>query len=555
MPRILNYKYLYFLVILVFFVALIFKDPFSERTLIPNLEPYPDTLHYVTPALGLIRGNGFSVNREGRSFVPSVPPLYSLSLIPFFLIKPDPRVAYYTNVFLALSSVILFWLILKRFTENKLTIITGLVLYITNYFIYWVPSLVMAENLILTLYLAIVWLMLLKPTVTKAIFTAVLAVAAYAVKYVNAPLSAIIVVLYIMKILSAKEVKTKKKVIASFLISGLFAYVLLSVFENVFYGKNSLTQFSFFINVISGSIFKSGAASAGASSAGGSSMVWFSISYIKLNLPVYIRALLGTPSRFLWDYTPIVPGFVGVAGLLGLLINVFTKKSRFISIVLLSFIFSSVIFLSTFYTHDTRYIYIAIPTLIIGLVMFLLTIENRISVNKNIIFQCLLAAFLLWYIAGNFTRIKSQISLNFRYAETPWNYISVKKTNEFFASVKKQNNKKPVLISALPPFFVDYYSNGNYTLLPLSYEQEFQGQKAREIIWGPNDYSDLSKLYKKYLTEGYDVYVSRSGLGNESYTNRDFNKIVAEFNTQLVFSGCFDQCNIYMIKLKEKNGQ
>ena len=87
--------------------------------------------------------------------------------------------------------------------------------------------------------------------------------------------------------------------------------------------------------------------------------------------------------------------------------------------------------------------------------------------------------------------------------------------------------------------------------MPLSYEQEFRGQEVRQIVWGPNDYSDLPKLYTKYLKEGFNLYVSRSGLGNEGYTNRDFNTIVKEFNTELVLQGCYDQCNIYRVKLKE----
>ena len=85
-------------------------------------------------------------------------------------------------------------------------------------------------------------------------------------------------------------------------------------------------------------------------------------------------------------------------------------------------------------------------------------------------------------------------------------------------------------------------------MLPLSSEQEFRGIK--EIVWGPNDYSDLPKLYRKYLKEGFNVYVSRAGLGNESYTNRDFDNIVKVFNTQIVLPGCFDQCNIYRVKIK-----
>ena len=156
--------------------------------------------------------------------------------------------------------------------------------------------------------------------------------------------------------------------------------------------------------------------------------------------------------------------------------------------------------------------------------------------------------FFCFYVFNNALRIKNQISLNLKYAETPWYYISVLKLNEYFTDDKVIDGKKPVVISALPPFLVDFYSNGNYTLLPLSYEQEFRS--AKEITWGPNDYTDLPKLYTKYIKEGYDVYVSRYGLGNEVYTNRDFEIIMKEFQLDLVWPGCYEQCNIYTVGLK-----
>ena len=97
------------------FALLIYKNPFSQRTLIPNFEPFPDTFHYINPALSLLKGNGFSINRDGRVIRPNVPPLYSLSLIPAFAIKLDPRISYYSNAALAFISLFLFWSILKNY--------------------------------------------------------------------------------------------------------------------------------------------------------------------------------------------------------------------------------------------------------------------------------------------------------------------------------------------------------------------------------------------------------------------------------------------------------
>lgn len=534
-------------VLIIVFLLLLFKDPFSERTLIPNFEPYPDTFNYIDPALNLIKGKSFNLSREGRIRVQAVPPLYSFSLMPLFLLKSDPRMAYYANVILSLVSLLFFWLILRRIFVNKSIIFFLLVLYVTNYFIYWVPSIIMAENLTLTLFLISVFLLLSKPVIVNQILLAALAIGLYATKYANISLTFTIIFFSLGKIILEKIVLKQKIKLMLLLLAAVFLFfAVLAVFEGITKGNNIFTQVLEHLSSIERSVPKNNTPSEIISASS-----WFGIQYVRQNLPLYINSLLGAPNRFLWDHTPLVPKFIAIAGLVGIIGSIFSKKYRFLSQVLLFSLSATVMFMSTFYSFDARYLYIAIPTLLIGFGLFLMGLENKI-LTKNFFLILLIFVFICIYLISNFTRIKSQISLNLRYAETPWNYVAVLKMNEYFSADKIKSEKKPILISALPPFLIDYYSNGNYTLLPLSYEQEFRGIK--ETVWGPNDYSDLPKLYRKYLNEGYEVYVSRAGLGNESYTNRDFNTIIAEFDTKLVLRGCYDQCNIYSVKLKE-NGQ
>lgn len=537
-------------VIIFLFALLLYKDPFSERSLIPNFEPYPDTFNYIDPALNFVRGKGFNLNREGRVRIQAVPPLYSFSFIPAFIVKPDPRMTYYVNVLLSFTSLLIFWLILNKIFKNIYIKYLLLILYITNYFIYWVPSLVMAENLTLTLFLAAIFFLQSKVTLVNLISLSALAVASYATKYANIPTTLIIICLTSAKIIFNNLVFKKKiKLLLFFLAFILLFFVSLAVFENVNKGNNIFSQI--FEHVTS--IYKSVPNASPDSQIVVSSSSWFGIQYIEKNLPLYLSSIMGNSNRFLWDNTPIVPKFLAIMGLSGILAGIFTKKIRFIAISLLLFISSSVIFISSFYTFDARYIYIAIPSLLLGCGLILAIYNERISLNKRIVLNAAIIIFIIIYLIINFNRIKSQISLNLRYAETPWYYVSVLKMNEYFTSERIVNNKKLILISALPPFLIDYYSNGNYILLPLSYEQEFRNYK--EIIWGPNDYSDLPALYTKYINEGYEVYVSRAGLGNESYTNRDFNIITQEFDTRLVLPGCFEQCNIYSVKLKDEKSK
>ncbi|MCL4416436.1 MAG: hypothetical protein M1365_07045 [Actinobacteria bacterium] len=415
----------------------------------------------------------------------------------------------------------------------------------------------MAENLTLTLYLAAVYFLLSKTTKLNMFIVALLAVGSYATKYANIPITITIILLFLGKI-TFNRVAFNQRIKQVFLlvIFVSICFMAQGIFENFTEGNNILSQMFDHSRRIYISIFHSDTSSIGV---GGTKVTyassWFGIEYIGKNLPLYFKSIIGSPSKFLWDSTPLVPNLVAIGGLIGLFIGILQTKFRFISIALLLFISSSIIFMSTFYSFDARYIYIAIPSVFIGFGLFLAYFADKIGLHRRIIFNFLIFTFIGVYLVSNFTKIKNQISLNLRYAETPWNYVAVLRMNEYFTAEKVVNNRKPILISALPPFLIDYYSNKNYTILPLSYEQEFREQEIRQTVWGSDDYSNLPKLYKKYLDAGYDVYVSRAGLGNEGYTNRDFNKIIEGFDTKLVLQGCYDQCNIYSVKLKEKNGR
>src|SRR3989339_1452467 len=83
-------------------LLLLAKNPFSSRTLIPNFEPFPDTFHYITSARCLLKGEGFRICRNGEGVRPAVPPLYSISLLPFLAVFDDARMFYVGNVFFSI---------------------------------------------------------------------------------------------------------------------------------------------------------------------------------------------------------------------------------------------------------------------------------------------------------------------------------------------------------------------------------------------------------------------------------------------------------------------
>lgn len=526
----------------IIFILLLFKDPFSERNLISNLEPYPDTIHYIAPARSLASGDEFLVKREGRELIPSVKPLYSLLLVPGYIINKDARIFYFTNFILAILSAFLFLLILRKISKNIW--INGFVffLYISNYFIYWFPVLAMAENLILPLFLASVWLLLDKTSIRNSFLIGLLSFTFYAAKSASAPLTASLLAVYGIKILihKAKFIKKVKMYLA--LGFGLSLILIPSMIYDSSLGRDNILTYLFSL-ASSGSPIPSDRITA-------TSSAWFSISYINKHLPQYFNALFGEQIRFLWDFTPIVPKFVGFGAILGLLISLFTKNMKFFSFSLITLLFTPIIFIASFYSVDARYIYHAIPVLLIGFSIFLVYLFNFLeSSNKKSLSYVILGGLFLFYFFFSALRLKNQIMLNLKYAETPWSYISVLRLNEYFTRDKIKNDKKPIVITPMPAYFIDFYSNGNYTLLPLSLGQEFR--QRENTVWGPYDYTDLIKLYKNRLDKSFEVYVAIYGLGNEGYLHNDFNKIKENFNLALVYPGCYDLCNIYKVNLKK----
>ncbi|MFA5933020.1 MAG: hypothetical protein WCV81_01990 [Microgenomates group bacterium] len=533
----------FFLFFFFIFCLLLFKDVFSARTLISNMEPFPDSIHYVNAVRSLLSGDGLFIVREGRALATSVPPLYSFFLAPAYILNNDPRMFYFINVLLALASYFIFYRLLIILVNNSIIRNFILFLYITNYYLYWFPNLAMAENLILFLFVSFLMLLLSKASRFNIFMAGLLAISFYATKYASVPLTACALLAYFIKLIYLwRNGKLKIKGFLLFFSSSFIAFMAFSLSE---YITKNVIPFSFLITF--GSNFSSQTSQSAEQVS--AAPRWFSLVYAKENISHYLNVITGGSERFLWDFSPMAPRFVAISGLLGLILGILTKTHRLISITLLIMLVSSVLFMSTFYSVDMRYIYQTIPTLLLGFGIFMQIIVNRIKKPQlKILFYIGLAFLIIFYFSLNALRIKNQIMLNIKHSETPWYYMTVQELNKYFTSDKILVGKKPIVISPIPPYYIDFFSNGNYTLMPLSPQQEFRNSK--ETVYGPNDYSDLIKLYQTYIKNGYGVYVNKYGIGNESYLNEDFQNIVSRFKLIEVASGCFDACNIYKVELK-----
>lgn len=541
------------------FLLLLFKNPFSQRNLIPNLEPFPDTIHYLNPPLSFLEGKGFLIEREDRTFRPAVPFLYSASLIPGFLIYPDARFFYFTNIILAFLGLLFFYKFLGKFLTNSYINLLVLFLYITNYFVYWYPNLPMSENLLLTLYLAGLYLLVSKVTIKNAFLAGVVGISFYATKYASVSLTSVYLGFYFIKIFLSlipefkkfnlglfKDPKKnlKKNIFVvpfMFILGTTLALVSFFQIDSFIRGNNIFAQLLEHATPL--------AASKGSSGSASQPSGWFNIGYFQKHFFSYIDALTGKPMRFLWDNTPLTPRYIALTAIAGIFLGLLKKQYRVLSSAFIFLILMPIIAISPFYTTDARYIYHVIPTLLAGFGLFLVFIFdllNRYKLKRA--FYVLLISLFVFYAGTNFQRLKYQIALNLKHTETPWYYMSVKNFNNYFKSSQNNSSEKPILITALQPFYIDFFSNSNYKLLPLSKDQEFI--RRAETVWGSDDYSDLIALYKKYLSEEREVYVTNAALGNEGYLHNGFNSVKENFTLEEVNKGCFDTCNIYQLHLR-----
>lgn len=528
----------FFATSLLFLAVLLFKNPFSEHSLIPNLYPYADTIHYINPARSLLAGEGLRITRAGSGFTPSVPPLYSLLLVPMFAIYNDPRTFYFVNVGLAFVSLAFFYLILLKITKNGWIRTMLLLLYVTNLLVHYYPLLAMAENLILPLFLIGVCLLVAELTRKKAFIAGLLSMSFYATKYASAPLTISFFILYLVKTIFTKKDRRKKAVIFTVF---LFGFTVFFVSFNIY--EYTVKNTSVIHTLRSYTTFLSKDTAQLASSS--QQPVYFSFSFFKRNLIRYLNLLLGKPSIILGVSFPIIARFVAIFAWPGFILGFFSRKLRYLSISLVFMLSTSILFISTFKTFDARYVYQTIPTLFLGF-CFLLNLSykllQRLSLERYFYYG--LIGLLLIYFG------QAELYLTFKEDVDPADYVGVLTLNRYFNQPPSPGKKEPIVISILPPYFVDYYSNGNYRLLPLSKHQHFFGKA--DVVWGEDDYSNLLTLYRSYLNQGLDLYVHRAILlpmSTRYYA--DYIKIFKNFRLTQVMEGCNKECNIYRLSRLE----
>lgn len=511
---------------LIIFCLLLGKDPFSDRSLIPNFEPFPDSFHYILPARCLITQGVWKLCRpttEGRDA--DVPPLYSIVLIPFFLIHNDPRMFFFANVVLATGSFVALYLILSKLKIHPFIQLSILLIASSRYHLYWFPSLAMAENLMLLLFLINILLLLSKALPTK-IIGVLAAFGFYATKFAYAPVMLVFVCFQLFSIWQ----KTKQASIWLLLFSVGIAVSGLAL---------SLKLDSF-ITLFSPLFFKLTLTEAEQQKA------WFSLAFVPSHLWQYVEALLGKPTLILWDVRPIFPWVLSLCGIVGLIWGVFQDRFRVLCLTIILSVASQVIFISSFYAFDSRYILHSIYALLIGLSLagtLLLDYFKKYQRHISIAIPFLIGLYLFSQI----TPLRHQLAVNYKYAESPWYYLATREIDK----VVSEEDGEVILVTALPAYFFDFFGTGSYTVLPVSKEQE---KEQKYLVYGNQyNYENLPLLYESLLKSGHKVYLSNYGLGNAAYMHEEYKLITDRFNAILLTEGCHGACNVFKLELKASN--
>ncbi len=521
------YKYLPLAGLIVIYLLLAFKNPYSARTLIPNLEPYPDTLYYSNPAWNFVHNRGFVMQSFDYQNKIITPPLYSIYLIPFFALFQDVRSFYFANLLLIVGSLILFTHIGYKVFSNKLfdTLIVAFIgfLFVTNFYIYSLPPLLMAENITLLLSMFALYLLLSATSAIRSVFAGILGVALIMIKFSNAPLMGSFYALYAGKVLMNKSNKKTRLMLGLSLFASLLLFVIYLLASQIFVGHKNL------------------------SSGNG-----FSSIYFFQNFWQYLKVLIGEQERFLWYNNRMVSPILAVPTIIGIAGGLLTSRLRKITLQMLIYGLSVIVFMSFFYTRDVRYILVVYPIMLLFVGFAFLFIKERFDkVSAIVLMVCVALGYLLIPQVGQIPKergiitFKKQIGLNFRHKEEPWNYKAVLEFNAYFT---QQKDKKPYLGTFLPPYFVSFYSNGNYNYLPISMGQEFYGDKQNAPKIFP---ISLTEYYMSLLKANNDIYISPAYQSNFVSWKQDYDFLTRHFNLKLVKSGCYNTCNIYRVTLPD----
>ena len=521
-----NLRNIVIVLLIVIFVALSFKKVYTSDTLIPNLEPYPDSLYYSVPAWNFVHGKGFEMETQSVVIKQETPPLYGIYLIPFFAIFNDVRSFYFANMIVMIATIILFGFIIDKLFSGKaiykaaLTFFLGFFLA-SNFYFYSIPQLLMAEPI--------------------TIFLVTLGIYLYFSKSSNAVVAAASQLPFLLILVKVSNIP--------------YAFALVLIFAYKFYSEKKFK--SFLIGLGIGTVylvtyFLSSRLLIGHKNLGGTD---FSPIHFQKGIEFYFRALTGRVGvRYLWFSEKFLPQIVAALSLLGILVGLANSKTRKNALALLVPVVSAVLFMSFFVTQDIRYIIAALPVnlLLIGYLFDKIGKKTNTPVVIALMLLVLTSTLFLknqGYKESEMALLtfKKQVGLNLRHREVPWNYEAVRAFNQLTMDSEPQ---KTYIATFLPPPYIELFSNHKYQTLPISSWQAFYWVAPHLLDKGIS--KDVAARYKQLINKGSDVYITRYYQSNvPSQWPKQFDEITRNFLLEKVQEGCLGACDIYKLKIVE----
>lgn len=527
--------------ILLLLLALLARNPFNDRTLIANFEPFPDAFYYVVPTQQFLQGRGFVMRfMDNAPYHATVPPVYSLVLVPVYALLGDPRSFAVTNSMLMAIFVLGGLHFLFRQTRDRLLVLLAGGVLLSSVYVSWLPTIAMAENVLLLWYLLAAWILVRPVRYHWALAAGALPWVLYATKFSLAPATVVLCAVFGVRLaLDAWRTRRWRNVVG-FLLASAGVFGLLQVWQFTVQGT---TIFAAAFTALWSSLVKSSVADAIVAEQTEKVFWAFSLRYVPEHFPRYAAALLGRSEFFLWRTEPLLPApwlWLGWAGLLWLLVKV--RQARWFATTAVALLVAQTTFLSAFYVVDMRYAIGALVLLWIAGMWALSDLLRRFPSRARLGIVLALGMALAALAARQW---KYQIALNLRHAETPWYAIAVREVN---AALPGPASRQRWVITAMNPYLFHFFGNQQYRLLPLSDQQDFIGEA--EKVWGDVvDKRDLHGTYRRLLLQGDELYYASYGLGHVAPFLRAAQDLRSSFSVELLRSGCFDVCNIYTVQL------
>jgi hypothetical protein len=530
-------------VVILIAVILLSRDPFSGQNAISQIEPSPDSVHYLSPVKSLFEGHGFAITYQDRSLPTSVPPLYSITVIPFYWLFSDIRSFYFLNVFLLILSDFIFLKILIRAIKSKLMQIILFLAFSLNAFLLWYIQFPMAEVLLIFLFNCALLVLTYPVTLKRIILTGILAGLMYSTKYVAWVTGGTLILIYGYRIFLSYE---KKEMIKPVLI--LFVTAVLTLVVSIFVeylAKGKLAYDTILANV-QGVLHLLGPRKLVQTSDPAQSLhpSFYSATSFGDNFTRYLNGIVGGEVTVAGSSYNLVSPVVGMVNILGVILLLIIKHNRALYFYIISSILIMLFYISTFQTVDARYFFVFIPGLIL---LFGLSIEalgiglEKIGYSK---FQPLIVGLAsLALVASLLPGLINVFRANIFHSDASENYQAISVMNSYFENVNPQ--QRPTVITVLSPYQIDFFSNHNYELLPLSKLQNFTDSEPQ--TWNIQKGLVYQDIYKAYVAQDKPLFVLAYHVGDDYIFQRDFHNLQQNFYLRKVSDGCNGECDLYQI--------